>query len=438
MDFVCNCHIDGFIYAGDMTLGIRTGSVLRFYKKLGLAPWGYLEDHDFNIPVAVDDIFYVNDLSVGIRKNNTVNFYWKVGQAPWSLRPVKPFLIADSKTRDFSGMQKYLDPAPLGVDARYAWTIPGGKGKGVTIVDIENPLDLDHEDFKPAFWISAGKVNSNGDGWGEHGTSVIGLLIGQHNGFGIDGICPDAEYGVSAVIVPESPGSEDDPTDEAGKIAIAAAIDSAASHLKKGDIILIEQFLSNPTKKDFPAREDCPSAFPGSLPVEYDKRCFDAILRASEKGIIVVEPAANGGVNLDDSLYQGLFSRDHRDSKAIMVGADEGGNRAPACWTNYGSRVDFFSWGNNIVTTGKGDLPFEPFDRHKKYTQSFSGTSGAAPIIAGVIACLQGIQIASGKQLYTADDIRRILIGNAPKTESQKLIGLAPNLKETILRAQSQ
>ena len=41
--------------------------------------------------------------------------------------------------------QKYPDPAPVGVDAHYAWLYIGGDGEGVTFVDIEYGYDYDHE-----------------------------------------------------------------------------------------------------------------------------------------------------------------------------------------------------------------------------------------------------------------------------------------------------
>ena len=51
------------------------------------------------------------------------------------------------KTPDFTTRQKYLDAAPGGVDARFAWTLSGGKGKDVRIVDIEGEWRFTHEDL---------------------------------------------------------------------------------------------------------------------------------------------------------------------------------------------------------------------------------------------------------------------------------------------------
>src|SRR5438105_8542703 len=46
--------------------------------------------------------------------------------------------------------QGYLDAAPLGLDARYAWTLPGGRGENVRICDIEYSWNLTHNDLLDA------------------------------------------------------------------------------------------------------------------------------------------------------------------------------------------------------------------------------------------------------------------------------------------------
>jgi serine protease len=46
-----------------------------------------------------------------------------------------------------SGKQEYLNPAPRGIDARYAWTMNGGDGKSANVVDLETGWLLTHEDL---------------------------------------------------------------------------------------------------------------------------------------------------------------------------------------------------------------------------------------------------------------------------------------------------
>ena len=107
------------------------------------------------------------------------------------------------------------------------------------------------------------------------------------------------------------------------------------------------------------------------------------------KDVIVVEAAGNGTVNLGDTAYQDRFNRDTRDSGAILVGAGTSDTREPMCLSNYGERLDLQGWGDSIVTTGYGDL--DGANPNEYYTAEFGGTSGAAAIVAGAVASLQGV-----------------------------------------------
>src|SRR4030095_6222268 len=46
-----------------------------------------------------------------------------------------------------AGNQGYLDQAPDGIDARYAWGVSGGDGAGVGVVDMEGGWTFNHEDL---------------------------------------------------------------------------------------------------------------------------------------------------------------------------------------------------------------------------------------------------------------------------------------------------
>ena len=51
-------------------------------------------------------------------------------------------------TSDLTNNQSYLNAAPPGVDARYAWGLPGGRGDGVKIIDIEGGWNFGHETYR--------------------------------------------------------------------------------------------------------------------------------------------------------------------------------------------------------------------------------------------------------------------------------------------------
>ena len=50
-------------------------------------------------------------------------------------------------TPSYTANQGYLDAAPGGIGARYAWSFPGGRGADVQIIDIEFSWNADHEDL---------------------------------------------------------------------------------------------------------------------------------------------------------------------------------------------------------------------------------------------------------------------------------------------------
>ena len=60
------------------------------------------------------------------------------------------------------------------------------------------------------------------------------------------------------------------------------------------------------------------------MPVEYLAAVYDAIKLATQSGIIVVEAAGNGGVDLDAPAYGAPFPDGKADSGAIIVGAGSG------------------------------------------------------------------------------------------------------------------
>jgi hypothetical protein len=56
-------------------------------------------------------------------------------------------LEAPAITPDFTSRQGYLLAAPGGVDANFAWTVSGGRGDGIRVIDIEGAWLFSHEDL---------------------------------------------------------------------------------------------------------------------------------------------------------------------------------------------------------------------------------------------------------------------------------------------------
>ncbi len=345
-------------------------------------------------------------------------------------------------TPDFSGNQAYLDPAPNGIDAQAAWSLPGGNGLNVQIIDIEGDWVLDHEDMVQPFFIDNRPLLISAANLiipelmlegRNHGTAVIGILKARDDGHGITGIANGSDYGVVSVIresLPEFNSS-------LFYRMTADAVNVAAAHLNAGDIILIEQHAPFvPGNTAFACSCNCGQH--GYVAVENWQAEYDAIFSATARGIIVVEAAGNGGMNLDSSIYSGRFNRSIRDSGAIIVGAAEVNSSLvtdhnATCYSNHGSRVDVHSWGDNIWSLGYGrGERNNGTDERQWYSNSFGGTSGASAIVAGAVAAIQGARIGSNNTPLGFMDMRQLLINTGTPQSGTRHIGPQPDLSKAL------
>ncbi|GAB4316584.1 MAG: hypothetical protein Kow0074_04600 [Candidatus Zixiibacteriota bacterium] len=312
--------------------------------------------------------------------------------------------------------QYYLNEAPAGVDSRAAWSLPGGRGESVTIIDVESGWNLNHEDLSVG--ASTIVVGGGGVGVDEHGTAVLGEMFADPDGQGMTGMVTDAACGVSDVF-----------------ISVAKAISDAIPYLEPGDIILIEQHAPGP-RFDYQWRDDQR----GYLPMEFFQAEFDAMLNAYASGIIVCEAAGNGEEDLDDTLYAPFFDTTFRNSHAIMCGAGNpplGGlanDRSKLDFSNWGERVNLQGYGMGVYTLGYGDL-YDGGSIDSWYTDSFSGTSSASPIVTGAVASLSGIFQTMFGTLIDADSALRLLESTgSPQTNPNLIrhIGPRPDLYAAI------
>jgi hypothetical protein len=316
---------------------------------------------------------------------------------------------APPATPDFTSRQGYLDPAPGGVDARWAWTRPGGRGANLRTIDIEGAWRFSHEDLLHNQGGVVDGVQSTDLGWRNHGTAVVGEIGADVNRFGVTGIASDAHQMAISIF---------------GGLGSAGAIRSAANRLRPGDVILIELHRPGP-RHNFASRSDQA----GYIAVEWWEDDFAAIRYAVSRGVIVVEAAGNGAENLDDALYEtrpagfpsswtNPFRRHNRDSGAVVVGAgapppgthgrDHGPDRSRLGFSNYGALVDAQGWGREVTTTGYGNLQGGTSE-DLWYTDTFSGTSSASPIVVGALLSVQGMLRAAGQTIMTPAKARECL-----------------------------
>ena len=343
---------------------------------------------------------------------------------------------APPATPNFVSRQGYLNAAPEGIDVPHAWTFKGGTGSGINIIDLEWGWNFSHEDLRARQSGVVGGTNSSNN---NHGTAVIGEIGGDRNSYGVTGICPDANVSAVAFSMPT-----------------ATAIRLAADRLRRGDIMLLEIHRAGP-RFNYQRRDDQQ----GYIAVEWWPDDFAAIRYAVAKGVVVVEAAGNGRQDFDDALYnqrpsgfpaswRNPLNPANLSSGAVVVGAgapppgthgrDHGPDRSRLGFSNYGARVDAQGWGREVTTTGYGDLQGGS-DRNNWYTDLFSGTSSASPIVTGALGCVQGILKAANLPLLSSTQAIQLLRRtgtpqqDAPTRPRTERIGNRPNLRQLISQA---
>ncbi|MGZ9739047.1 S8 family serine peptidase [Pseudomonas sp. GNP012] len=320
-------------------------------------------------------------------------------------KPIKK--LARKNIPDFTGQQNYLQGkatvAPYkigGVNAVEAWKVLGGKGRDMQVVSAEvNRWAEEHVDLPKAnLEIDVGAVT------GAHDTASAGIIASQQNGFGTTGIVPHTKLGYLQW-----------GTDRLLQLA---------EKLNAGDVVQLGVHYNYTPFEAVGCATKC------YMPLEYYRPVRDIIsYLVQEKGVHTVLAAANGNINLDHPFFKGYFDRTLVDSGAIYAGAVDPKTGLRASYSEYGSRVDLFSWGYNVTTT-----TWSVNNPTTGYTHTFSGTSSANPIIAGVVASLQGVARAKGLGNIPPKELRKLLVEtgypqiNGDSTE----IGVQPDLEVAI------
>lgn len=311
-------------------------------------------------------------------------------------------------TPDFSDKQGYLKDSAGGIHAYYAWN-EGVLGEGVTFRDVEGAWDMTHEDLAN---LHVG-LESKSNEWMDHGTNTIGVLMGQHNGFGINGATPNAEMYTYSVYNDE--GSNSDP---GRTFAIAKAVEDA----KAGDIIILE----------LQDRGLNQTVFPDYGPADVKMAVWDLVKAATDDSILVVAASGNGNQNLDGASYEGY--RNRGDNGSILVAGGKPEDQSKTSSSGYGDMVRLQGWGYYVTTTGGSKIKEYVLQSgsHADYTSNYTGTSSATPVVAAAMGLVQSWAKKYQDRYLGPYEMRELLVSTGTPATGEKNIGPLPNVEAAI------
>ncbi len=239
------------------------------------------------------------------------------------------------------------------------------------------------------FLIIPGGVTSDGN----HGTATLGIIGALNNR-------------ADGTLRPEGEPPSDSLADQRGMVGIAPDVDlyffSIATISGKGTLDAIARALDEDGANFGPGDVLNFSIGPivcGTLASSLGNWLM--LSAATQSGVTCVISAGNECCNLDGAEAQQALGL---DSGVIICGASMPGISGGFAWcrlpfSNFceacepPSAVHCAAWGEAVATLGYGNLftgTSNNFD-NRSYTNTFGGTSAAAPQIAGLVACFQGL-----------------------------------------------
>ncbi|MEM4018541.1 MAG: S8 family serine peptidase, partial [Sulfolobales archaeon] len=198
-----------------------------------------------------------------------------------------------------------------------------------------------------------------------HGTHVAGIIAARLNSFGVAGVTPKAVLYAVRVLNANGGGY--------------------VSDVAKG----IVEATKGPDNT--PGTSDDADVISMSLGGPHSQTLYNAVLYAHSYNVVLVAAAGNEGASTPScpACY----------SEVIAVGAIDQNLSVPS-WSNKNS--DLVAPGVNILSTWP----------RNKYAY-LSGTSMACPHVSAIVALMQAIRIADGKDKLSPTQVKGILITTA-------------------------
>jgi hypothetical protein len=365
-----------------------------------------------------------------------------------SVQNVYPsMLIQDmnlTTTPDLTVHQGYL----ADMNVNYAWT-QGITGQDVTLVDGEAGWNKDHLDLPisdPSAQLGVGgcfvgDTNPICASSVPHGTAVVGIMGAIDNGHGTTGIA----HGANIKFVNAAAAGP------AGVLNGLTDGNPVNGELDPGDVIGFPIGFAGKLTPNGQCGQDVASQY-GCMPVDISQDVFVAVQQAVAAGITVVEGAANGSISLDDPTVYRTTDVDLSiyDSGSIIAGASQGSNHQKAAWSNCGSAVTTYAWGQDVATSAypyglyawNGTTPPLPpnSDDDAFFVDMFAGTSAATPMIASAAALIQSYakQLMGDKRHLMPLKIREIIENTGlPQSGGGCNIGAQPRLDQAFAMVSS-
>jgi len=285
------------------------------------------------------------------------------------IRPVEPLSVESPEYVDSWGVLR------IGSDTAAS---RGFKGAGIKIAIVDSGIDYNHPDLKDNYQGGYNFVANNSDPYDDdyqsHGSHVAGVVAARDNGTGVVGVAPAASLYAVKVFGANNTGGDMD--------TVVAGIEWAIDN--KMDVVNLSIGYSG----------DIYSVYP-----DYFKPLKDACDMAHQAGIVLVAAAGNDDREIVsvpaafDSVIA-VAATDQNDQRAVFA--------APYA-SSYGSQVELAAPGTFVKSTVSGG----------GYAL-LSGTSQAAPHVAGAAAVLLSTGISDGNgDGSRADEVRAKLATTA-------------------------